>query len=291
MQSMTGYGRGYAENDQMAIEIDIKSVNNRYLDIQARVPQVILYTDPVIKNRIKDRVKRGRLDVYVRMTNLEKGQDAMVVDQVFAQSVHQKLEDLRIRLGMEDPVSLDQVIGQEGVIVQVPTTYDQDQATDLCLEALDQALEAFQTMRAYEGDKLHADMACQLETMGVHLEAVKDQAPELIKAYETRMRDRMAELLQDTGVAEDRLLTEVAIFAEKSDINEEVVRLAVHIDHFSRAMEEAGAIGKKLDFLCQEMNREVNTISSKSNDTLLTTHALALKHCVEQIREQVQNVE
>lgn len=291
MQSMTGYGRGYAEDEKMAIEMDIKSVNNRYLDIQARVPQAILYTDPVIKNQIKERIHRGRLDVYVRMTTLEKAEDALTIDQAFAQSVYHKLESLRTQLGMEDPVSLDQVIAQEGVITQVPTTFDQDQVTGLCLAALNQALEAFETMRSYEGEKLYLDMENQLETMKVHVEAIKDQAPEVIKAYEARMRDRMKELLQDSGVQEDRLLTEVAIFAEKSDINEEIVRLSAHIDHFAKAMTESGAIGKKLDFLCQEMNREVNTISSKSNDTLLTTHALALKHCVEQIREQVQNVE
>lgn len=291
MHSMTGYGRGYAEGKQMAVELDIKSVNNRYLDIQARLPQSILYTESVIKNRIKEEVQRGRVDLFVRTTTLESGPDAISIDMGLAKSVYEKLEALREALGFKDPVTMETVILQDGVIVKGKNTYDEEEIKNLCLEALNQALEAFISMRSYEGQKLAEDMEAQLEKMRTELEVVKIQAPQLVKAYENRLRLRMLEILEDTEIAEDRILTEVAIYAEKSDINEEIVRLSAHIDHFQEAMQARGPLGKQLDFLCQEMNREVNTMSSKSNDSLLTESTLRLKYCVEQIREQVQNVE
>lgn len=289
---MTGYGKGEYENELYKFVIEIKSVNHRYNDILVKMPRHISYLEDKIKKNIKDKISRGKVDVYVNLEYVNESAIDVKVDVALAKSYKEALEGLTGDLGMEDNVRLNNILSMNEVVRTERKSVDEDLIEDSLLNALNIAIINITEMRENEGRELKNDMLIKLDNIKNNLEVIKERSPSVVLEYKEKLRDRINELLDNSlAIDEERLSTEVAIFADKSSIDEEIVRLESHIKQFKNILEEEDSVGRKLDFLIQEFNREINTIGSKANDIVISKHVVDLKAELEKIREQVQNIE
>ncbi len=291
MKSMTGFGKGEAENDEVLIQLELRTVNNRYRDIQLKMPNYLNYLDDKIRNFIKEKIRRGRIDVYVKVRKKSSAKPRLEVDLPLAASTKTALESVREAAEIKGEITLADILRNEEILTFEEVALNEETLWTTVQEALSIAIDKVQTMRSYEGAKLQEDLVEQIRIMEEQVELVTARAPFLVSEYMTKVRQKIEEILDGVPLEEEKLLNEVAYYAEKSDINEELVRLNSHIAQFRENLKEEGEVGKKLDFIAQEMNREINTISSKSNDISITKNVIELKAVVEKIREQVQNVE
>ena len=296
IRSMTGFGRGEYSDEISKVTVEIRSVNHRYLDIYVKMPRRYSFAEDTIKSAIKERVHRGKVEVSVSVDNVGKSDSDVRLDKELAARYYNVLSELRdsFDFGEESRVSLSLIAKMPDVIVTTPAAEDEEAMVRRLLGATSKALDDFCSMREAEGEKLAADLSARADTIQEIRDRIDKRAPEIEKEYAAKFKARVEEILGGVyEVPEERIALEAAIFADKANITEELVRLGSHSSQLRKFLQSDGkeAIGKKTDFLIQEMNREANTIGSKSNDREITSSMLELKAEIEKVREQVQNIE
>lgn len=292
IKSMTGYGRGEACVEGRRFTVELKSVNNRFCEVILRQPRSLNQIEDRIKRRILDRVTRGRVDAYISMEETGEITPTVKVDKALAVAYHKAMEDLVEVLSIPGSISVKDLFTMPNVISLEQPEEDVEMWVSAIEEAVDQALKGLLTMRENEGQRLKVDIlqrSQQIENM--ILGQVAQRAPLVVQEHREKITQRLSEWLENGVLDEARLAAEVAIFADRADISEEIVRLNSHLQQLSEIMNQGGPVGRKLDFLVQEMNREINTIGSKANDLVITNAVVNAKSELEKIREQVQNIE
>lgn len=290
--SMTGYGKGEDENELYRFKIEIKSVNHRYIDINVKLPRQINYLEEVIKKETKEYLFRGKIDIYINLEYLNESQTDIEIDENLAKSYYNALTELKDNLNLKDEISLDNIVNIPDIIKTKRREIDEENILGVLKNALNISLKNISSMREKEGIELKNDILLKLINIKEYVKVIEDRSPTVVIEYKTKLNDRINELIEnDTILDKDRLNNEVAFFADKASIDEEIVRLNSHIKQLELILKEEGSIGRKLDFLIQEFNREINTIGSKSSDTIITSHVVELKSEIEKIREQIQNIE
>ena len=290
IKSMTGFGRGEASQDNITFSVDIKSVNHRYSDISVRMPRMVSALEEKVREYVGTKLNRGKIDIYINYDSF--GQDTKVkLDTNLATAYVDALNTLKTQFAIKDDISLSLLTRFSDVLKLDTEEKDLDFLWGILYTALEQAVGSLIEMRSREGERLRADMLQKLEHTKSILEEIKAKSATLVDEYKNKLYEKIKELTKDIQLDENRLLTEVAIFADKSTIDEEIVRLGSHIEEFKKTLSVNAAIGKKLDFIVQEMNREINTIGSKSADLSVVNNVIGIKSEIEKIREQVQNIE
>ena len=290
MNSMTGFGKGSFETDSKIYTIEVRSVNHRFIEIKMRLPKGLLSIEEKIDKAIKNTFKRGTFSIYLDIRNNGASPCELDVDLSIAESYFQAAEKVKNHLEMTSSLSLQDVLRYPDVI-KSHGVEEEKVLWPAISNALDEALKTIGVRRRLEGEALKVDLIERLKLISKTLEVVDEDSLEVVKDYQIRLRERIESLLDQVPVNEDRIAYEVAAFADKSSITEELVRLRIHIKEFQRLLDAEEAVGRKLDFLIQEMNREINTIGSKSSVTTIANAVVVLKSELEKIREQVQNIE
>jgi len=288
---MTGFGRAEAELEGRKVTIEIKTVNHRFLDINIRIPRTLGFAEEMIRKTIKDNLDRGRVDIFVNYTAAVDETKKAALDLGLISSYLSAARQAAKAAGLKDDLKLSDIVAIPDAIVIEEAPEDEEKQTKLLSSALNSALGALTDMRKREGEELKASI---LECLGnlKEITAVIDFRKDTVsKDYAEKIKQRISELLAGGDIDETRFNAEVAYMADKADITEEIVRLGTHINQFSYAVSDKAAMGRKLDFMVQEMNRELNTIGSKSQDISITNAVIEGKSIVEKIREQVQNIE
>lgn len=287
--SMTGFGRATASADGTDVTVEVRSVNSRYCEVTVRAPRGLAEHEPEIQTRARDVLDRGKVNVNVQAQRAA-GTAPLRVDAAAVAAYRRLLDEMRKAAGITEPVALEHVLKFPDVLVATEEGDDAAGLWEATQAALAEALGAMQAMRRQEGEALAADLRARLDAIESELDAVEANAPARIEAARTAMQERIADLLGDERVDRDRLELEIALLADKLDVNEECVRLRSHLVLFRDALAEGGPVGRRLNFLAQEFNREINTIASKANDPGIAHRAVTMKEELEKIREQVQNV-
>lgn len=291
IRSMTGYGRGERQLHGRAITVELRSVNNRYLDCSVKIPRAYVFSEEAIKTLVQKEIARGKVDVFVALDGSAAEKVAVNLNQSVADGYYAALCQLRDTYQLRDDISVSLLSRFPDVFVVEKEKEDLETVTeDICLVLTD-AIADFNHMRQREGTRLAQDLAQRAETIRGLLTQVEARSPQIVEEYREKLRQRMAEVLQTTQIEESRILTEAAIFADKVAVDEETVRLRSHLAQLDEMLRAGGAIGRKLDFLIQEFNREANTIGSKCSDVDTARIVVDLKGEIEKIREQVQNIE
>ena len=291
MLSMTGYGKGEYKEGGIELTCEIKTVNNRYLDVSVKAPRIFTAYEDVIRTLVREKLTRGHADVFVSCTDKRERPAALVPDMQLAASYVAAATALKAAFpALADDVTLTSVLRFPDVLKQDEQAAADEELLSALKKALSEALDNLNRMRRTEGEKLKADMLSRMDSIEARAKEIAARAPKVAEEYRKKLEERVREYLKDANADEGRLLTEVAVFADKSNIDEELTRLFSHISQF-RSICEEGIVGRKLDFLVQEFNREANTTCSKSNDIEITRTGLALKNEIEKVREQVQNLE
>lgn len=291
MRSMTGYGRARLATEGRDIVVELRAVNHRYLDVNVKAPRGYGFLEEALKKEAGKRISRGKVDIFIAITDTGAQETAIVLNKELAQSYLDALVELRDTLHLHDDITVMSIARMPDVLVSERLEVDAEALTKAVCEVFDQAVNEFDGMRAQEGEKMAADVSSRMQTILGLVEEVEKRSPERVTAYRERLEKRMNEILADTTVDPQRILTEAAIFADKTAVDEETVRLRSHLEQLRMMLEDDKPVGRKLDFLVQEMNREANTIGSKANDTVLANLVIGLKAEIEKIREQVQNIE
>lgn len=291
MFSMTGYGKGVYKEGGVELTVEIKTVNNRYLDISVKSPKIFLAYEEAIRSQVRERLTRGHADIFIGFVDKREKPKELYVDENAAKSYVAAARRLKSLFpDMENDFTLTALMRSPDVVRQEEQQGADEELLGALKSALGAALDNLNAMREKEGAKLAADMLARMNEVERLVGEIGARAPQVAENFRKRAEERMRELLAGADYDETRLLTEVAVFTDKSNIDEELTRLASHISQF-RAICKEDRVGRKLDFLVQEFNREANTVCSKSNDLAVTNAGLALKNEIEKIREQVQNVE
>ena len=291
VKSMTGYGRGEAVLNGRSITVEVRSVNNRYLDCSVKLPRLYIFAEEGIKSRVQSSISRGKVDVFVTIENTEGEQVVISVNQSVADSYYSALTQLRDRYQLRDDISVSLLSRFQDVLLVEKSQEDVEAvAKDICT-VLDAALVDFTAMRQREGEKLAQDIRSRAATISALLAKVEERYPQTVSEYRAKLESRMRDVLASTQLEESRILTEAAIFADKVAVDEETVRLHSHLEQLEEMLSSGVPIGRKLDFLIQEFNREANTIGSKCTDLEISRMVVDIKAEIEKIREQVQNVE
>ena len=272
---MTGYGKGEYEDEFYRFIIEIKSVNHRYNDISVKMPRHISYLEDTIKKSIKEKISRGKVDVYVNLEYVNESAIDIKVDIPLAISYKHALEELTKELGLEDNIRLNNILAMNEIVKTERKAIDENQVKISLLESLNMAITNVIDMKEKEGQELKEDMLIKIDNISNYIEIVEQRRPYVVIEHRDKLRERIDELLDSNlAIDEERLSAEVAIFADKSSIDEELVRLKSHIKQFKSILDEDDAIGRKLDFLIQEFNREINTIGSKANDIIISKYVV-----------------
>lgn len=291
IKSMTGFGRAQETVDGMTVTVELKSVNHRYFEFTAKVPRTYGFLEEKLKSFLNARVSRGKMECYVSIENLEESDMEVVVNPSLAKGYVDALRTLSETFGLKEDYSAISIAKFPDVLTLRKAPADEERIWNAVQKVTELAVERFVTMRETEGEKLRADILSKADTILEHVAFVESRSPQTVREYHEKLRQRMEELLENTQVDEQRLLTEAAIFADKVAVDEETVRLRSHISQLREFLNANEPIGRKLDFLVQEMNRESNTIGSKAQDVEIAKRVIAIKAEVEKIREQVQNIE
>ena len=291
VKSMTGYGRAREMHNGRDITVEVRSVNNRYLDCTVKMPRAYIFVEDRMKARVQQAISRGKVDVFVTIDASAADAAVVAVNEPLARGYYDALTRLKTMFGLPGDVTPEVLAKFPDVLAVTKAEEDVEAiAADICA-VLDDALTSYNAMRAVEGEKLAADVAGRITTIETVVGKVEERSPQTVAAYRQRLETKMQEVLQSTAIDESRILTEAAIFADKIAVDEETVRLRSHIAQLRAMLVSDEPVGRKLDFLIQEVNRECNTIGSKCNDLTIAQDVVNMKAEVEKIREQVQNME
>ena len=293
LRSMTGFGRAEATGDAATVTVEARSVNHRHLDIALRLPRALSAFEMDARRMIQSRLERGRIDVTVQLGPVPgQSSQQLRVDQALAAQYVAEARELGRAVGLGPDVALTWVLERPGVVrMEDAETAAAEIAWPVLASVLGKALDELVTCRGVEGSALGAELHAQHAALRTQVDVIAARTPAALARYQLRLRERIGTLLGDLVVDEGRLLTEVAIWADKTDVREELTRLAAHLEQLGQLLDKGGAVGRALDFLIQELNREVNTIASKADDLELSQAALAAKGIIEKMREQAQNLE
>lgn len=289
---MTGYGRGENVKDGRKFTVEIRSVNHRYNDITIKMPRAMNYIEDIVKKKLTQQISRGKTDVYIFFETLSKDDINISLNEALVDAYIEKLSYIKQKYNLKDDISLSLLMGIDDIVTVEKNIIDKDIIIETLMPAVDTALTEFIKLRQTEGMALKKDIIVKLENMINLVNQIKDRSPKVVIEYRDKLQARLNELLTGNNqIDELRLITEVTIFADRCSVDEEITRLLSHISQVKSILDEQEAVGRKLDFLVQEMNREANTIGSKSNDIEITQITVDLKSEIEKIREQIQNIE
>ena len=291
IKSMTGFGRCELSDEFRKVTVELKSVNHRYLDVNIRMPKKLNFFEASIRSVIKEYAQRGKIDLFITYEDLSEKTVSVKYNGAIAAEYLGYLRRMASDFGLEDDVRVSTLSRYPEVFSMEEQPMNEDEIWSLLEKALRQALEQFVETRIQEGERLEQDLIAKLDSMLVNVALVEERAPQIIAEYRQKLQDKVAELLGDTQIDESRLSSEIVLFADKICTDEETVRLRSHINSMKDTLRSGNGIGRKLDFIAQEMNRESNTILSKANDLATSNIAIELKTEIEKVREQIQNVE
>jgi len=288
---MTGYGKGDASHEDMTVSVEIKTVNHRYSDITVKLPRSFLSMENGVRKQVGAALGRGKIDVYVNYEMATAAQAVPSLNRELAAAYHRLFNDMARDLGLADPVTINHIISQKDVVQMADTEID-DKVLQKCLhEATNSALQNLLAMRQAEGGAILADLEERLKTLESLLGQIEARAPQVPREWQERLTERLERLQQNVEWDPQRVSQEIAVFTDRCDISEEITRFKSHLAQFRDMFADPEPVGRRMDFLVQELNREVNTMGSKSNDAELTKSVVAMKSELEKIREQVQNIE
>lgn len=291
IKSMTGFGRCEICESDRKFTVEMKSVNHRYLDVNLKMPKKLNFFESAIRGLLKEYAQRGKVDIFVTYEDMTEENVSIKYNKDVAAKYLEYLRQISSDFGLEDDIRVSTLSKYPEVFSMEEAEIDEEGIWKTLEKAFRGAAEGFVETRIKEGEHLKEDLIGKLDEMLTHVEFIEERSPQIITEYRRKLTDRVQELLEDIKVDESRLLTEVTVFADKVCVDEEIVRLKSHIASTKQALLEGGSIGRKLDFLAQEMNREANTILSKSNDLEISNRGIELKTQIEKVREQIQNIE
>ena len=293
IKSMTGFGRSCTVLNGREITIEMKSVNHRFFEFSCRTPRGYSFLDDKLKALVNSKVSRGKIDMFVTITAAEDVPANVIVNHSLVSGYINAMKEISETYGIPNDVTVTSISRFPDVYTVQKAADDEEQLTADVLEVASQALNAFIEMRVAEGDKMKADILGRTETILSIVEEIEERSPVTVKEYEQRLLERISQTLQDynINIDEQRVLTEVAVFADKVAVAEETVRLRSHFEQFKNMLESEAPVGRQIDFIIQEMNREANTIGSKVQDSVIAHKVVRIKSEIEKIREQIQNIE
>ena len=291
MHSMTGYGKGVSKRDGKTITIEIKTVNHRFLDCNIKLPRNFLFVEDRVKKAVSSAISRGHADLYLTYEQSSTDEGAYTVDLELANNYLTAVRQLENGTGLANDVTLSTLLRVGDIVTRQQSVEDEDLLAEMTLEAASEALVNLKVMREKEGQSQKADIASKLGTIEACLDRIKEFAPKVVEDYRALLNARIAEVVEPSLVDKQRLATEVALYADHCAIDEEITRLSTHISNMRSLLEATEPVGRKMDFLVQEFNRETNTIGSKANDMRITKEVLAIKNEIEKMREQAANIE
>lgn len=291
IKSMTGFGRCEAVTDECKISVEIKAVNHRYLDLSIKMPKKFNYFEAAMRTLLKDYIQRGKVDVFITYEDYTEDQVSLKYNSTLAAEYMKNFEKMAEQFGLEDDVTVSMLSRCPEVLTMEQVPEDEEHMWAMLQEVLKGAAENFVETRLREGENLKNDLIGKLDHMLSMVDFIEERSPKILEEYRQRLGDKVRELLQNSTIDEPRILTEVTVFADKICVDEETVRLRSHIEGMKKELLAGGSVGRKLDFIAQEMNRESNTILSKSNDLEISDQGILLKTEIEKVREQIQNIE
>lgn len=292
IRSMTGFGHGEVSNDKnQKVTVEMKSVNHRYCDISLKLPKKLAMFEANIRNIMKEYASRGKIDIYVSYEDLSETAVSLHYNQAMAEEYMQIFKKMQEDFNIETKITAEALAKYPEVVTIEEVQQDEEVWWELLEAALRQAAEKFVETRTIEGANLKRDLLGKLDQMAADVTFIEERSPQIIAEYRSKLEEKVKEFLEDSTIEENRIAAEVTLYADKIAVDEEIVRLQSHISSMTDVLESDESIGRKLDFMAQEMNREANTILSKSSDVDLADHAIELKTNVEKVREQIQNIE
>ena len=292
IRSMTGFGHGEVSNDKnQKVTVEMKSVNHRYCDISLKLPKKLAMFEANIRNIMKEYASRGKIDIYVSYEDLSETAVSLHYNQAMAAEYMQVFKKMQEDFNIETKITAEALAKYPEVVTIEEVQQDEEVWWELLEAALRQAAEKFVETRTIEGANLKRDLLGKLDQMAADVAFIERRSPQIIAEYRAKLEEKVKEFLEDSTIEENRIAAEVTLYADKIAVDEEIVRLQSHISSMTDVLESDESIGRKLDFMAQEMNREANTILSKSSDVDLADHAIELKTNVEKVREQIQNIE
>lgn len=291
IKSMTGYGRYQEIIDNRDILVEIRSVNHRYYEFSARVHRNMGYLEEKLKSFIKENISRGKVEVLVTINNIEGKDEQISVNMGVASGYVDALRQANLQLELPDDLTLSQIARFPDVFSVIKTPDDENEIWEVVKSVAEKSIQKFIDMRTIEGEKMFNDINSKLDTIEKMVNIVEEQSPKTVDAYRKKIYEKLSEILNTKDIDENRIITECALLSEKLAVDEETVRLRSHISQFRDLIKSNEPIGRKLDFLVQEMNREVNTTGSKAQDIVITKLVVEMKSELEKIREQIQNIE
>ena len=291
IQSMTGFGRGEAANEKYKVTIEMKSVNHRYLDLSVRLPRKLNFYEPAIRNQVKEFAKRGKIDIFVSMEQLQENAESIQYNPQIAAAYLSGISQMADEFSIDGTIQAYQLARFPDVFTKAEEDDNEEEWIPIVTQALRDACEKFAESRRIEGEKLAKDLSAKLDHISDLVDKIETRSPQIVEEYRKKITEKVEQLLGDTQIDENLLATEIVMFSDKICVDEEMVRLRTHVEHVKETLAVGENIGRKLDFLIQEMNREANTTLSKANDSEVSGYGIDLKTEIEKIREQIQNIE
>ncbi len=291
IKSMTGFGRCEISEAERKFTVEMKGVNHRYLDVNIRMPKKLNFFESAIRSLLKQYVQRGKVDIFISYEDLSESQVALKYNEALAAEYLKYLKQMEETFGLENDIRVSTLSRYPEVITMEEQEADEDEVWNGLKKAVEGACRQFVETRASEGEQLKQDLIAKLDGMLDKIAYIEERSPQIVAEYRVKLEEKVKELLADTQLDEGRIASEVVIYADKICTDEEVVRLKSHIKHMRDTLSTGEGVGRKLDFIAQEMNREANTILSKANDLEVSNHAIDLKTEIEKVREQIQNIE
>lgn len=291
IKSMTGFGRGEAEEGNRKITVEMKSVNHRYLDVNIKMPKKLNFFEAQIRNELKKYMERGKVDIFITYEDFSESNVSVKYNKDVAKDYLKYLHIMAEDFGLDEDIRVSALARFPEVFELEEQDVDEEALWNLLSKAIKTAAEGFVETRIKEGENLKNDLVSKLDGMLEHVAFIEKRSPQMVSEYKEKLTNKVRDLLADAQIDETRLMMEVTIFADKVCVDEELVRLRSHIESMKESLINGGGIGRKLDFMAQEMNREANTTLSKCNDLEISDHAITLKTEIEKVREQIQNIE
>lgn len=291
IKSMTGFGRCEITEGERKYTIEMKSVNHRYLDVNIKMPKKLSFFESSIRNELKNYIQRGKIDIFITYEDFSESNVCIKYNKDIATEYMGYLRSMSEDFGLDNDIRVSTLSRYPEVFSMEEQTLDEEEIWNGLVKAVRGAAEGFVETRIREGKNLADDLIAKLDGMLEHVSFIEERSPQIIDEYRRRLTDKVREMLGDATVDETRILTEITIYADKVCVDEELVRLRSHIEAMKQSLIEGGSIGRKLDFIAQEMNREANTILSKANDLTISNRGIDLKTEIEKVREQIQNIE
>ena len=291
IKSMTGFGRCEKVTEEYKLSVEMKAVNHRYLDMSIKMPKKFNYFEAGIRNLLKNDIQRGKVDVFINYEDYTENKMSLKYNASLAAEYMEYFKKMEEQFGIANDIKVSVLSRMPEVLTMEEVPDDEDSMWKILSEVVEEAADSFVESRVREGEHLKNDLLGKLDYMLEQVAFIEERSPRVVAEYRMKLEEKVHELLESASIDEGRIATEVTIFADKICVDEETVRLRSHIEHTKKELLAGGSVGRKLDFIAQEMNREANTILSKANDLEISERAIILKTEIEKVREQIQNIE